>query len=168
MVTENLDSRFLPLLPACVSVDEYQRPHPSKRRCGRRAGEGPARDGRGALGSPRGRGAPPFPPLPTSLRARGASRKRACGGPRPAREASEENCRPGLAPTGSGLRQPGGTQSSSLTAVGREPVREAQTSLAPSPPLRPRSSLSTGRPSAGGFLRSGDGLAVSPRSPAVG
>lgn len=46
------------------------------------------------------RAAPPFPPLPTSLRARGASRKRACGGPRPAREASEENCRPGLAPNG--------------------------------------------------------------------
>ena len=40
------------------------------------------------------------PPLPTSLRAHGASRKRACGAPRPAREASEENYRPGLAPNG--------------------------------------------------------------------
>ena len=61
-VTENLDSRFLPLLPACVSLDEDKRPHPSKRRCGRRAGEGLARDGRGALGIGV-RVAPPFPPV---------------------------------------------------------------------------------------------------------
>lgn len=41
-----------------------------------------------------------FPPLPTSLRASRGEQEAGVWAPRPAREASEENYRPGLAPNG--------------------------------------------------------------------
>lgn len=152
--------RFLPLLPACVSCgDEDKRAHPSKRRCGRRAGEFGTMPG----GSPRDQKAAPPSPITHKLRARGASRKRACGASRPARRRLRRTTVRAWPPTGSGLRPPGGTRSPLDSAVGREPVREAQISVSFRTPPTPRLFLSTGRPSAGISKVWGRLPAVSPR-----